>query len=78
MSCKNDISYMVEIGRTRKLWHMRYREIFIRCGNTDPHGEIAICEECENDPKIMQSIQNHKANVAADNAWNKSAGFGEL
>ena len=64
---------MVEIGRT-----MRYKEIFIRCGNTDPYGESAICEECKNDPKIMQSIQNHKANVEADNTWNKSAGFGEL
>ena len=57
---------------------MRYREIFIRCGNTDPHGESAICDECESDPKAMRSIRNHQANVDADNAWNASAGYGEL
>ena len=73
MSCKNEVSYMVERGNT-----MQYREIFIRCGNTDPHGESAICDECESDPKAMRSIQNHQANVDADNAWNKSAGWGEI
>ena len=73
MTCKNEVSYMVERGNT-----MQYREIFIRCGNTDPHGQSAICDQCENDPKTMQSIRNHQANVDADNAWNESAGWGEM
>jgi len=73
MTCKNEVSYMIERGNT-----MQYREIFIRCGNTDPHGESAICDKCENDPKTMQSIRNHQANADADNAWNKSAGWGEM
>ncbi len=73
MSCKNEVSYMVEIGRT-----MRYREIFIRCGNTDPHGESAICNECNSNTKAMEEIRRHKENVDADNAWNASAGYGEL
>ena len=72
-SCKNEVSYMVEIGKT-----MRYREIFIRCGNTDPYGESSICDHCENDPKMMEEIKRHKENVEADNAWNKSAGYGEI
>ena len=38
----------------------------------------AICDECESDPKAMRSIRNHQANVDADNAWNASAGYGEL
>ena len=73
MTCKNEVSYMVEKGNT-----MQYREIFIRCGNTDPHGQSAICDQCENDPKTMQSIRNHQANVDADNAWNESAGWSEM
>ncbi len=73
MNCKNEVSYDVEIGRT-----MRYREIFIRCGNTDPHGESAICDECRSNPKTMESPRNHQANVDADNAWNASAGWGEM
>jgi hypothetical protein len=73
MNCKNEVSYMVEKGNT-----MQYREIFIRCGSTGPDGESAICDKCESDPKIMQSIRNHQANVDADNAWNQSAGWGEM
>ena len=73
MSCKNEVSFMVEIGNT-----MRFREILLRCGETDPYGESCICDDCSNDPKIMESIRNHQANVEADNAWARSAGWGEF
>jgi len=73
MSCKNEVSYMVEIGDS-----MRYREHFVRCGTTDPHGERCICEECENNPAIMEEIRRHEANVNADNQWLRSAGWGEM
>jgi hypothetical protein len=73
MSCKNKVSYMVERGNS-----MQYREIFLRCGETDPNGERCICGECRSNPNTMESIRNHQANVEADNAWNKSAGWGEL
>ena len=73
MSCQNEVSYMVEIGDS-----MRYREHMVRCGTTDPHGERCICEECENNPTIMESIRRHQANVDADNQWLRSAGWGEM
>jgi|TARA_R110002051_G_scaffold251263_2_gene310646 hypothetical protein len=73
MSCNNEVSYMVEIGDS-----MQYRETMIRCGTTDIHGERCICDDCRNNPLIMRSIRNHQDNVDADNAWLRSAGWGEM
>jgi hypothetical protein len=72
MRCENEVIYMTEIGDS-----MQYRETMVRCGTTDPHGNRCICEECESNPSIMQSIWDHEANVEADNAWLRSAGYGE-
>ena len=52
--------------------------MFVKCGNTDPHGNRAICEKCRNNPGEMEAIERHEENVAADNAWLKSAGWGEM
>jgi|TARA_R110000737_G_scaffold186000_1_gene209121 hypothetical protein len=71
MSCENKVSYYVPRGYD-------YREVFVKCGNTDPYGNRAICEECDSDPVKMKRIEMHEANVAADNAWLKSAGWGEM
>ena len=71
MSCENKVSYHVPRGYD-------YREVFVKCGNTDPHGSRAICDKCASNPIIMSGINAHEANVAADNAWLKSAGWGEM
>ena len=71
MSCVNKVSYYVPKGYD-------YREAFVRCGNTDPRGGRAICDKCASSPVIMRGIRQHEANVSADNAWLKSAGWGEM
>ena len=40
--CDNKVSYYVPKGYD-------YREIFIKCGLTDPYGNRAICEDCASD-----------------------------
>ena len=71
MICNNEVSYQKEHG-----WG--YKEVFVKCGNTDIYGNRAICEECENNPVIMESIRNHEKNIRADNEWLRSAGWGEM
>ncbi len=73
MNCKNEVSYDVEIGRT-----MRYREIFIRCGNTDRQGESEIGEECRCNQKILESQLIHQAKGVTENEGNAHGGWGEM
>ena len=70
MSCQNEVSYWV--GEMPCC-----REVMVRCGTTDPHGDRCICEECENDSNKLRAHKNHVANVEADNAWARSSGYGE-
>jgi hypothetical protein len=69
--CETMVSYFVPKG-----WD--YKEHQVKCGETDPQGGRAICEKCANDPAEMESIRRHEANVEADNAWLRSAGWGEM
>ena len=71
MSCENKVSYYVPRGYD-------YREVFVKCGNTNPYGDRAICDKCASNSVIMRGIRQHEENVAADNAWLKSAGWGEM
>ncbi len=70
-ACTNKVSYHVERG-------YGYREIKVTCGRTDPHGNRAICSKCRRNPKTMKDIENNEANAASDNAWLRSAGWGEM
>ncbi len=70
MSCQNEISYFT--GEMPN-----YTERLVRCGTTDPHGNRAICEECENDPVKLRDHQNHIYNQKCDNEWLRSANWGE-
>ena len=49
-----------------------------RCGTTKIDGSRAICEPCATDPRRMAEIRLHEANSDADNAWARSAGWGEF
>ena len=69
--CENEVGYFT--GEMPN-----YTERLVKCGTTDPYGERCICDDCRNDPKIMESIRNHQANVDADNQWLRSAGWGEM
>jgi len=69
--CFEPVSYFIPKG-------LDYKEVFVLCGNTDPHGSRAICDICRANPEEMKRIENHEANMAADNAWLRSAGQGEM
>ena len=68
---RNEVTYMVEAG-------LHYKKVKIKCGGTNPYGNRAICDDCLNDPAEMREIERHEKNVAADNAWLRSAGWGEM
>ena len=57
--CDNKVSYYVPKGYD-------YREIFIKCGLTDPYGNRAICEDCASDRDTMRDIDNQEENIAYD------------
>ena len=69
--CDNQVSFHVPRGYD-------YCEVFVKCGNTDPHGGRAICQECSEAPHTMRDIKNQEENIAADNAWARSANWGEF
>jgi hypothetical protein len=71
MRCENEVSYFT--GEMPN-----YTERLVKCGTTDPYGERCICDECQSNPKIMEEIRRHQANVDADNQWLRSAGYGEM
>tara|TARA_R100001377_G_C3140991_1_gene92653 strand:+ start:509 stop:724 length:216 start_codon:yes stop_codon:yes gene_type:complete len=71
MSCTNEVSFHVPAGYD-------YREVFVKCGNTTPRGGRAVCQECASSPREMLAIADHEENVAADNAWLRNAGWGEM
>ncbi len=71
MTCQNKVSYYVPHG-----WAAR--ETLVKCGNTDPQGERAICDQCASNPAKMAMIKRQEENIAADNAWAHSAGWGDF
>ena len=68
--CKNNVSYYVPHG-------FDYREVLVKCGRTDLDGERAICDRCRNDAATMAVIERQERNIAADNQWAHSAGYGD-
>jgi hypothetical protein len=68
--CNNLVTFDIPAG-------LDYREVEIRCGLTGPRGDRVICESCASSPRTMRDINRHEADIAADNAWLRSAGRGE-
>lgn len=64
--CDNKVSYYVQSG-------YNYREIFIKCGLTDPYGDRAICDDCASDRDTMRDIDNQEENIAYDE-WVRNGG----
>lgn len=71
MTCTNKVSYWVPRG-------FDYRETFVRCGSTDPYGDRAVCEHCAADAETMRHIEAIEADIKADNAAARSAGWGDF
>lgn len=71
MTCSNRVSYYVPRGYD-------YRETLVRCGNTDPHGGRAVCDQCASDQATMRQIAAEEETVRLDNEAARSAGWGEF
>ena len=71
MSCNNEVNWTVQHGYS-------FSKVTTKCGNIDPYGDRTICEKCRNDYQKMREIREQQANNNADNAWLKSAGWGEM
>lgn len=69
--CMNQVSYFIAKGYAHK-------EVFVRCGNTDPYGGRAQCEECQGSRAAREENARILENADADNAWLRSAGYGEM
>jgi len=69
--CKNTVTLYAPHGYD-------YRAYDIQCGNTDHNGDRAICDSCAANPNEMKRIEQHERNIDADNAWLRSAGWGEM
>ena len=69
--CENTVTYYVPKGYD-------YKEVVGTCGQTGYDGNRLLCHGCLNDPAIMRALEIHDENAAADNAWLKSAGWGEM
>lgn len=63
--CTNEVEVTVPRG-----WD--HRVVLYPCGSTGPEGEMILCEQCE------PQRENRQANADADNAWLRSAGWGEI
>lgn len=68
--CDNTRIYYVARGYS-------HSEVAVKCGTTDPYGGRCLCEACENDPNKLAEHERILANAEADNAWLRSAGWGE-
>ena len=78
MTCENKVTFYVAQGRDYGQGGTDYRATEVPCGNTDPWGDRAICGSCANNKSKMAEIKIQDNNTAADNAWLRSAGQGEM
>jgi len=69
--CDNMVTQYVPRG-----WD--YRAIDLPCGSTSIHGDRLLCERCENDHAKQAQLRQIDENADADNAWLRSAGWGEI
>lgn len=68
--CNNRVLYHVPRGHD-------FRQFTVKCGNTDPFGGRAICEECLEDKDTMSAIERIERQIAYDNNASRSAGWGD-
>jgi len=63
--CDNKVDQWVPCGYD-------YRMVEMVCGSTGIHGELLLCDRCEH------TRERREADSDADNAWLRSAGWGEI
>lgn len=65
--CDNTVIQYVERG-------FDVVEVELRCGSTGVRGDALWCEECKGSERVRRIMENSEA----DNAWLRSAGWGEM
>ena len=63
--CDNKVSEWVPKGYD-------YKEYVSTCSSTGSRGQLLLCDKCENQREAREE------NSEADNAWLRSAGWGEI
>ena len=72
--CDNEASYYVPRGYD-------YKEIKTTCGSTayqNGHVTTVFCDKCLNDPQVQAEHEARLEAADEDNAWLRSAGWGEM
>jgi hypothetical protein len=73
MTCYNIVECYVPLEH-----FVNCRKVSLRCGLTNPWGHRAVCETCQRDPAAVAEIERQEESIEADNAWLRSAGWGEM
>jgi hypothetical protein len=65
MRCKEKVPKTVRVGDDARV-------AYFDCGTTGPYGEVCLCQKCEHKRRGIEK------NSAAENAWMRSANWGEI
>jgi len=65
MRCKERVPKTVRVGDDARV-------AYFDCNTTGPYGEVVLCNKCEHKRRGIEK------NSAAENAWMRSAGWGEI
>jgi hypothetical protein len=50
--CSNKVTYYIPKGYD-------YKPFDVKCGNTDPHGELALCPVCEHERESREATTDY-------------------
>ena len=59
MMCDNKITYYIPKGYD-------YRPYDVPCGNTDPHGDLALCPDCEHHRDQREAVTDYCSAMGFD------------
>ena len=72
--CANEAYYYVPRG-------LDYKQIKTKCGSTayqNGYVTTVFCDDCLNDPQVQAEHEARLEAADEDNAWLRSAGWGEM
>ena len=59
--CDEKVIYHIERGL------MRFVEVPVACGNTDPYGDVALCSKCEHKRESIMERSDYINSLAPSN-----------
>ena len=71
--CDNKVSFHVALPMGCRVSEcFGYREVMVKCGNTDPYGNRTICENCQQDLSLGQVLDSIERHEREGTAWLRS------